>query len=277
MLSRRAALKGAGLGIAAILIGGGATYYYSLLKHLQRKPLIIGGSTVVKRFVGALAQTFVNQNPNIDLLVEGGHSYSGLVALQRGSVELAMMSHDFTPAENKLNLHNYLIGIEAIAIVVNANAPIDNISSKDARDVFERKITNWKQLGGKDAPINLYSREDGSTTKLTIEQVLLQGAPITQRSKELSSSKEMAQEVGLDPLGIGFLSVRDFTAAVKPLKVDEVAIDEKTVLLKLYPLVRDLFLVRRDDSSQTAQQFLNYVLSNDGQSHISQNGAMRVR
>lgn len=277
LINRRSLLKGLVAGLGGAVFIGGASYYYSKLKHLQHKPLIIGGSTIVKRFVDILAKAFVSKYENVDLLSEGGHSYGGLVALERGSVDIAMMSHDLEPEENKLSLHSYLVGKEAVSIVVNPNMPIDSISFGDACKVFEHKIVNWKELGGPDAPIVVFSREDGSTTKISIEGILLSGKSIYQRAKQLSSSREMAQEIGLTPFSIGFLSARQIVPTVKSLKIDDIEANDKTVLLNIYPLVRDLFLVNRDDSSETSKQFIEYALSNEGQTLIAESGVVRVR
>ena len=139
MINRRSILKGIGAGFAGIFIAGGASYCYSLFGYLQRKPLIIGGSTAVKRFVEKLASAFVKKYQEVDLIVQGGHSYAGLIALNRGTVDLAMVSHNLKPDEDGVNLQSYLIGIEAIALVVHPNLGINNLSASNAKLIFEQK------------------------------------------------------------------------------------------------------------------------------------------
>ena len=276
-MNRRSVLKGVGLGLAGVLVAGGASYYYSLLRHLQRKSLIIGGSTTVKRFADKLAEVFIKNHSEVDLIVEGGHSYGGLVALDRGTADLAMVSHMLRPGEDDIDLHSHLMGIEAVAVVVHPSLSLDNLSIPNARLIFEQKITNWKDVGGPDAPIKVFSRDFRSTTKVTIEQVLMQGKLINERARELRSSAEMAQEIALEPFSIGFLSTREFTSGVKPLRINNVAINEKTILLSMYPLIRPLFLVSRDNATSTAKLFLGFALSDEGQALIAQSGAARVR
>ena len=276
-MNRRSVLKGVGFGLAGVLVAGGASYYYSLLRHLQRKPLIIGGSTTVKRFVDKLAEVYIIKHREVDLIVEGGHSYAGLVALNRGTADLAMVSHMLRPSEDDIDLHSYLVGIEAVAVVVHPSLPLDNLSIANARLIFEQKITNWRDIGGPDKPIKVFSRDFHSTTKITIEQVLMQGKLINERATELRSSAEMAQEISLEPYSIGFLSAREFTPGIKPLRINDIPINEKTVLLSMYPLLRPLFLVDRDNSTPTAKSFLGFALSEEGQAMIAQSGAARVR
>lgn len=276
-MNRRIVLKGVGLGLGLAVASGVVGYCYSTISYLKHQSLTIGGSTTVKRFVDKLVEAFVKKHDKVDFLVDGGHSYAGLVALERGAVDIAMMSHSLTAAEDITSIQNYLIGIEAVALVVNVKCPIDNISSHDAKKILEKKITNWKEVGGPDAPITLYSREEGSTTKISVEEILLNGAPISERAKELRSSKEMAQEIALDVNAFGFLSARHFDGSIKPLSIDGVGMNDRTIYLKLYSLVRELYLVFTDESSALSKSFLDFTLSNEGQKILADNGVFRVR
>lgn len=138
-MNRRIVLKGVGLGLGLIAASGVAGYYYSVVSHLKHQSLTIGGSTTVKRFMDKLVAAFIQKNAKVDFLVDGGHSYAGLVALERGAVDIAMMSHSLTANEDITSIQNYLIGLEAVALVVNVKCPIDNISSQDARKILEKK------------------------------------------------------------------------------------------------------------------------------------------
>ncbi len=282
-MKRRTVLQGVGLGIGVICALGAANFYHSVLNHRRRKPLIIGGSTIVKRFLDArLIDAFVKHNPDADLLIEGGYSYGGLIALERGSIDLAMMSNDLS-SENKLDFIEHLIGIETVGIIVNANSVIKNLSTANARKIFLREITNWKELGGADSPINLYSRQDNITAKRTVEQVLLDGESVHESAKVLSSSQTMIEQISLDPFAIGFISHQGYLRAkgpalkISPLSIDGIDMDERNIGLALYPLIRQLFLVIRDDSSEISKKFINFVLSNEGQTLLAESGALRVR
>lgn len=132
-MNRRIVLKGVGLGLGLAVASGVVGYCYSTISYLKHQSLTIGGSTTVKRFVDKLVEAFVKKHDKVDFLVDGGHSYAGLVALERGAVDIAMMSHSLTATEDITSIQNYLIGIEAVALVVNVKCPIDNISSNDAK------------------------------------------------------------------------------------------------------------------------------------------------
>ena len=281
-MKRRTLLTGVLVGIGGICTFGAANFYYSLLKFDRRKPLIIGGSTIVKRLLDdRLINTFIKYHPEADLLIEGGYSQGGLIALERGAIDLAMMSNDLA-SETKLNFQEYLIGIETFGLIVSENSILKDISTINARKVFQRKITNWKELGGPDSPITVYSRQDNSIAKRTVEQFLLEGAFIHEDAKMLSSSRAMAEQVSSDSLAIGFISqqgylrTKDLALKIRPLCIDGIEMDQRSIGLALYPLARQLFLVIRDDASEISKKFIAFVLSDEGQTLLADNGALRV-
>ncbi|MEI8399410.1 MAG: substrate-binding domain-containing protein [Alcaligenaceae bacterium] len=281
-MKRRTILTGVGLGIGGVCAFGAANFYHSLLNFRRRKPLIIGGATVVKRLLDLqLIEAFIKHHPEADLLIEGGYSFGGLIALERGAIDLAMMSNDFSSA-TRTNFLEYLIGLETVALIVNENSVIKDISTTNARKVFRREITNWKELGGPDSPIRVYSRLDDSNTKRTIEQILLEGGLIHESAKMLSSSKAMAQQVSADPLALGFISQQGYFRTKNPairirsLSIDGIEMDQRSVGLALYPLVRQLFLVVRTDASEISKKFVTFVLSDEGQRLLADSGAQRV-
>jgi len=281
-MKRRTLLTGVLVGIGGICTFGAANFYYSLLKFDRRKPLIIGGSTIVKRLLDdRLIDTFIKYHPEADLLIEGGYSQGGLIALERGAIDLAMMSNDLA-SETKLNFQEYLIGIETFGLIVSENSILKDISTINARKVFQRKITNWKELGGPDSPITVYSRQDNSIAKRTVEQFLLEGAFIHEDAKMLSSSRAMAEQVSSDSLAIGFISqqgylrTKDLALKIRPLCIDGIEMDQRSIGLALYPLARQLFLVIRDDASEISKKFIAFVLSDEGQTLLADNGALRV-
>ena len=282
-MNRRTVLKGVGVGIGAICAVGAANFYHELLKSRRRKPLIIGGATVVKRLLEArVIETFLKYYPEADVLIEGGYSHGGLIALERGSIDVAMISNQLV-SEDKLNFLEYLIGVETVGIIVNNLSVIKNISTSHARKVFQREITNWKELGGPDAPIQVYSHPDGETAKKSIEQVLLEGGVVHEQAKVLPSNQAMAEHVSNNPLAIGFisqqgyLSTKDSTLKIRPLSIDGFEMDQRSIGLGLYPLVRQLFLVIRDDASDISKALIAFVLSNEGQTLLADSGALRAR
>lgn len=267
------------LGGMTTLIGIAGAGVYTWVRHreLERETLVMGGSTIVDRFIKKILPDFQRVNPLADVLVEGGGSSGGLIALERGGIDLALMSRELTPEENRLNIHSYLIGIESIAIVINPGNAVLGITLEQARKIFDGSIDNWKEIGGPDRSMNIYGRKDGSTTRLTVDQIVMRSAPFHRSVKELESSEAMLAAVSEDPFGIGFLTARHIDKNIKALRINGIEITEESILLHRYPLTRDLFLVYKDPEKPNARNFIDYVLSNESQTILAHSGLTRVR
>jgi len=275
-MNRRQLLRniaiGAGVGSAAL--AGLIAYPYILAK--AKKELMISGSTAVTRFVALLIAPFIEKHPHVKVSIQGGGSFVGLVTLENGGIDLAMMSRDLNFEEFNLDLHSHLIGIEGVAIAVHPSMNINNVSLAHLNGIFEGAITNWDQLGGPNKKINVYSRSEGSSTRAFIEDVILRGAKFTREAKVLDNAAALSEAISQDPDGIGYLTNKNLSNKVKAIAVDGVEISDKTLLLKLYPLCRDMFLVNKNSASAIATDFVQYSMSDAGQEIFVKNGLTQV-
>lgn len=275
-MNRRQLLRniaiGAGVGSAAL--AGLIAYPYILAR--AKKELMISGSTAVTRFVALLIAPFIEKHPHVKVSIQGGGSFVGLVTLENGGIDLAMMSRDLNFEEFNLDLHSHLIGIEGVAIAVHPSMNINNVSLAHLNGIFEGAITNWDQLGGPNKKINVYSRSEGSSTRAFIEDVILRGAKFTREAKVLDNAAALSEAISQDPDGIGYLTNKNLSNKVKAIAVDGVEISDKTLLLKLYPLCRDMFLVNKNSASAIATDFVQYSMSDAGQEIFVKNGLTQV-
>ena len=275
-MNRRQLLRniaiGAGVGSAAL--AGLIAYPYILAR--AKKELMISGSTAVTRFVALLIAPFIEKHPHVKVSIQGGGSFVGLVTLENGGIDLAMMSRDLNFEEFNLDLHSHLIGIEGVAIAVHPSMNINNVSLAHLNGIFEGAITNWDQLGGPNKKINIYSRSEGSSTRAFIEDVILRGAKFTREAKVLDNAAALSEAISQDPDGIGYLTNKNLSNKVKAIAVDGVEISDKTLLLKLYPLCRDMFLVNKNSASAIATDFVQYSMSDAGQEIFVKNGLTQV-
>jgi len=275
-MNRRQLLRniaiGAGVGGAAL--AGLIAYPYILAR--AKKELMISGSTAVTRFVALLIAPFIEKHPHVKVSIQGGGSLVGLVTLENGGIDLAMMSRDLNFEEFNLDLHSHLIGIEGIAIAVHPSMNVHNVSLDHLNGIFEGTISNWDQLGGPNKKINVYSRSEGSSTRAFIEDVILRGAKFTRDAKVLDNAAALSEAISQDPYGIGYLTNKNLSDKVKAIAVNGVEISDKALLLKLYPLSRDMFLVNKNSASPTAKDFVRYSLSEAGQAIFVKNGLTQV-
>ena len=275
-MERRQFLRNIGIaaGVGGVALAGLIAYPYIIAR--AKKELMISGSLAVSRFVALLATPFIEKHPHVKIAIEGGGSVAGLVALDNGGIDLAMMSRDLNFEEFNLDLHSNLIGIEGVAIVAHPSMTIHNVSMDQLDEIFEGTINNWKQLGGPNKKINVYSRSEGSSTRAFVEDVMLKGAKFARDAKVFDSAIAMSDAIANDPYGIGYLTNKNLNDKVKTVAINGVEISDKTLLLKLYPLSRDMFLVNKNSGSDVAKDFVRFSLSAEGQDVFVKHGLTQV-
>ena len=276
MMERRQFLRTVGIvaGVGVTTLAGLIAYPYAVTR--VKKELMISGSIAVSRFVALLTAPFIEKHPHVKIAIEGGGSVAGLVALENGGIDLAMMSRDLNFEEFNLDLHSSLIGIEGIAIVTHPSMGVVNVSIDQLNGIFEGTISNWKQLGGPNAKIVTYGRNEGSTTRAFAEDMILKGAKFARDVKVFDSAIGMSDAIANDPYGIGYLTNKNLSDKVKTIAIDGVQISDKTLLLKLYPLSRDMFLVNKNSGSALAKDFVRFSLSAEGQDVFVKHGLTQV-
>ena len=276
-MNRRLVLKILGLTTAGLAAAGfGVKAYWEDFQAKHRTNLLIAGSAPMISYVNKITEAFIKTHKNIDVSTEKGHSSGALIALERGGIDIAVMDRNLRVEEFDLNDHNFLSGIDGLGIVVNIDSPIQDVSIEQARKIFEGRIVNWKELGGPDAPINVYGRKEGSTTRDSIEELLMAGANLSRRIKQLKSAKELSDYVASDPNGIGYISIRTMEDTTRALSINGIALNEKNLLISAYPLTRPMFLVTNGESTSDIKKFIDFTLSNRGQEVLVATGMLRV-
>jgi phosphate transport system substrate-binding protein len=263
------------------LVGAGAVtaaFDFPFREKAPRGDLLIAGSTTLLLYANLIGEAFAKANPDVDLVVEGGGSGAGLIAVRRGAIDIATMSRELSIRENTLDIHNTLIGLTAVVIVVNPENPVTDMTRSQVRQVFAGRLRSWRELGGPDTPINVHGRKEGSSTRKNLEEMVLGGGAEATRGATLhGSAEDMAAAIAGDPRGIGFLTPRDIVAGTRPLALDKVAVDAGNILLGVYPLSEPLFLVQHGEPQGLGAQFVAFALSPPGQQILSSRGIQPVR
>lgn len=276
-MDRRQLLRNIGFTSAGVIsLGAIGLLGFPLVFPKIQKELMIAGSLSVSRFIALLIGPFMEKFPNTKVAIQGGGSYAGLVALQNGGIDIAMMSRDLNFEEFNLELRSHLIGIEGIAIVVHPKLSVQNFTLDQLSAIYEGAITNWSELGGPNKPIHLYGRAEGSTTRGFVNDLVMRGSSFDRRLTVCDSATHLSNAVSEDPYGIGYLTIRNLTDKVKAVAVDGVEISDKTLLLKLYPLARDMFLVCKNKANEVAKDFVRYSSSAPAQDIFVKHGLTQV-
>ena len=231
----------------------------------------------------------MKKNPGTILQVTGGGSGTGISALINGTTDICAASRAMKPAEKeKLRDRYNTTGVEipvardGLAVYVNASSPLTEISIPDLKQIFTGKITNWKQLGGPDNNIIVYSRENSSGTYVFFKETVLGGADFTPRAQTMPGTAAVVNAVSKEKFGIGYGGAA-YAKGIKILKVKKDATstaivpEKKTVLDGTYPLARPLFFYLRAKQTGEIKSFIDWVLSADGQAIVEKVGYYPVK
>lgn len=243
----------------------------------------IKGSDTIVNLIQAWSENFVEQHPAYNVSVTGGGSGTGFASLINKTCDIAMSSREIEDKEellakkNNVNPVEFKVGLDGLAVLVNKNNPVDKLTIEQLRDIFMAKITNWKEVGGKDLKIVILSRESNSGTHMFFKERVLRNNDknakdeFSVHSLMMSSSQTIYDEIMQNPNALGYVGMGFVNDDVKALSV---AVDGKSsyiypntenVLKGLYPISRPLYLYTNAEPSGVIKMFIDYALSAEGQ------------
>ncbi len=237
--------------------------------------LTVAGSTSVQPIAEMLAEEFQAQNPRVRINVQGGGSSAGIKAAQTGAAQIGTSSRELKEGEK--NLHETVIARDGVAIVVHPENKVTRLTLAQIQEIFAGKITNWKEVGGKNAPIRVVIREAGSGTRSAFEELVMVKVTVTERAIVQGSTGAVRQTVSGDPDAIGYISFDALGKEVKSLKVEGVEPRAANVKNGSYKIARPFLFLTKDEPSGIVKAFIDFVLSDKGQSIIAQEGLVRVK
>ncbi len=239
--------------------------------------LQLAGSTSVQPHAEVLAQAFQQNNSGTQVYVQGGGSSAGIQAVGEGTAQIGMSSRAVKASELAAYpaLKPIAIAIDGIAMIVNPSNPVNNLTMNQTRDIFTGNITNWKQVGGSDATINVINREQGSGTRDGVQTIVLQGGQFS-GGIVLSSTGAIRTGVSQDANAIGYISSGELDSSVKAINIDGAAPTYDNIANRTYKIQRDFLFVTKGDPSGLASQFINFTLSSGGQALLKANGLVSI-
>ena len=233
------------------------------------------GSTSMEKVIGALGEAFQAENSDISFTYNPTGSGSGIAAVSEGRCDIGLSSRALKDAELASGLTGTVLAYDGIAVIVNPENSVEDLSLQQIAAIYTGEITNWKDLGGKDAEIVLIGREAGSGTRDGFETITGTAEACKYR-QELSSTGDVITAVSQNPDAIGYASLASVKDSVKAVAVDGVRPSEETVKDGSYAVQRPFVLVTREGAalSQAAQAFFDYATSADAAGIISAAGAV---
>lgn len=240
--------------------------------------LTVAGSTSVQPFSEVLAEKFQEKNPGVQVNVQGGGSSQGVEATISGAADIGAVSRDLSDEEkSRANLIVTPIAIDGVAIVVNPANQVSSLKMEDVKNIYLGNIKNWKEIGGIDAPITVVSREDGSGTRDAFTNIVMNKEDIVNSAIIQNSTGAVKTTVAGDKNAIGYVSMSKVDQEVKALNIDGIKASEANVKAGTYKLQRPFIYITKDTPQGLAQAFIDFVLSEDGQNIIVEEGAFKIK
>ncbi len=235
------------------------------------------GSTSMEKVIGALGESFMEANSGMTFTYNPTGSGSGIQAVSEGRCDIGLSSRALKDDEKASGLKETIVALDGIAIIVNPQNPVKDLSLEQIAKIYTGEITNWKDVGGEDAEIVRIGREAGSGTRDGFESIT-DTKDACQYRQELTSTGDVITTVSQNPNAIGYASLAAIKDSVKALTVNGVAPTEATVKDGTYLVQRPFVLVTKEgvSLSETAQKFFDFATSADAASIISAAGAVPV-
>ena len=232
------------------------------------------GSTSMEKVIGALGEAFQNDT-GINFTYNPTGSGSGIKAVQEGRCDIGLSSRELKAEEKEAGLSGTVLAYDGIAIIVNPENPVADLSVETVAKIYTGEITNWSEIGGSDAEIVLIGREAGSGTRDGFESITDTKDACKYR-QELTSTGDVITTVAQNPGAIGYASVASVKDTVKSVTVNGIAPSEETIKDGSYVVQRPFVLVTKSDSplSDAAFKFFTYITSADACDIISAAGVV---
>lgn len=233
------------------------------------------GSTSMEKVIGALGEAFENQNDGVTFTYNPTGSGSGIQAVQEGRCDIGLSSRNLKEEEAAGGLEATILAYDGIAVIVSPENPVVDLDVETIAKLYTGEITNWKDVGGNDAPVVLIGREAGSGTRDGFESIT-DTKEQCQYRQELTSTGDVITAVAQNPDAIGYASLASLKDSVKAVTVGGVAPTEDTVKDGNYVIQRPFVLVTRKDTalSDAAQAFFEFATSPDAAELIANAGAV---
>lgn len=257
----------------------------ALAGSAQAGNITVKGSDTLVVLAQKWAEAYMGKNADTKIQVTGGGSGTGFAALQNKTTDLANASRKIKPAE-QINCvkafgkrpTEYKVCLDGLSVYVNTENPVKELTVAQIGDIFTGKIKNWKEVGGADAPITLYSRENSSGTYEFFKEHVLQGKDFASSAQPLSGTALVIQSVAKESKSIGYGGAA-YAAGVRALKVKKddaspaIEPTEENVIQGTYPIWRYLYVYVNPalDKGDIAK-YLTWIRGDEGQKVVKDVG-----
>ena len=240
----------------------------------EMQTLTVAGSTTVLPIVQKAAEVYMDAHGTVDIQVSGGGSGVGVQSAGGGTADIGMASRDLKDEEKNdyPGLQEIVIAKDGIALIIHPSNSVDSLSLREIVAIYKGEITNWSEVGGKDAEIVVVGRDSASGTREYFWIDVMKKADFVPIMLEKNSNGAVKQTVSQTPGAIGYVGLGYLDTTVKAVRVDGVEPTIANVLNGSYPISRSLFLLTQGQPEGLAKAFIDFILSPEGQAIVEEEG-----
>jgi phosphate transport system substrate-binding protein len=263
-------VKKAVFGLTVFCLMAGVTF--------AAEPIVIKGSTTVLPIAQGTLEAFMKKHPEVQISLSGGGSGEGIKALIDKTADIATSSREIKKEEVELaktknvNPVANVVANDAIVPVVNPKNKVTNLSIDQLSQIYQGKITNWKEVGGDDLKIIVISRDSSSGTFESWDHFVMKKAKVAPQAQMLASNGAIVTAVSKNRYAIGYLGIGYVNKSLKPLQVNGVTASIATALSKEYPFSRELYMYTDGDAKGDVAKYIAFVKSAEGQKIVVKEG-----
>ena len=246
--------------------------------------VIKGSDTLGAKLVPQLAEQFKAQRPGttFDIAAEG--SATGFAALIDKTAAIGMASRPAKPEEiangkaKGVDMKETTVAYDGIAVIANTANTIKGLTKKQVEQIFTGEITDWSALGANGGKISVYTRNTSSGTYAEFKELAMKKRDYALDSQKLAGNEQIAQEVGKNPSGIGYVGLAYTKASgIKVVPIDGASPSKESVLAKSYPYARPTFFYTNGEPSGAVKEFVDFTVAPEGQKIVEQVGFVPIK
>jgi len=256
--------------------------FFSLIALLSCRPLTkdggvctVAGSTSIQPFAEKLAEIYMEHHREVIINVQGGGSTAGIISVRGGAADIGTCSRELR--EEEKDLKEIVIAWDGIAVIVHPENKVQDISLSQLRDVFAGRIRYWSELEWVHRRIHFVTREEGSGTRNAFEEMVMHDIPISDEALVQDSNGSVREILAYDPHAIGYISYGVVDERVRALRIDGVEPNLETIKEKRYKLTRPFLFVTKEEPHGLVKDFIDFVLSPEGQQILEREGLVGIR
>ena len=225
----------------------------------------IAGGTAHIPVMKDAAKRIMQANPEIRISVAAGGSGVGVQKVGEGLVDIGNTGRPLSDDEvAKYGLKSFAFALDGVAVAISPKNPVANLTAEQVQQIFAGKINNWKSVGGRDAAIHLYTRDEASGTREVFWEKLLKKGAIVETANVVASNGAMKSAVADDGDAIGYVSIGHLDETIKAPTLGGIAPTQDNARSGKYPIVRQLYMNTKGAPQGLTAAFINYVMGPDG-------------